>query len=179
MANSAIIDETPTDGLLIDFNRTLCAAVLESTPKALLMCGAKGTCVGVSRRPSRQESEITGLIGLHGQVSGFAALGMSASLALHLVDGLLGEPYDKINPQVVDGVGEVANILVGGVKSALSSTDWAFAQITVPSVIVGDGYHVAFARGIELLDVVFEVDNHNAIIATDRLLHVTLSLLKL
>lgn len=170
----------PIDSLsVIEFNRELFGAVIESTPKALLMCGAKGDCVGVSRRPSRQEGQITGMVGVHGTVSGFAAINMTNCLALHLVDGLLGESNERVSPQVIDGVGEVTNIIVGGVKSALSCSEWAFSHITVPSVIVGDGYQVAYASGIELLDVMFDIKNPNAITATDRLLHVTMSLLKL
>ncbi|MEO0530805.1 MAG: chemotaxis protein CheX [Planctomycetota bacterium] len=173
------VAEAPAVALPIDFNRTLFDAVVSTVPKALAMCGVKATCVGVSRMPSKQEGEITGMIGIHGAASGFASLNMSRRLCLHTVDGLLGESNTDLTPEVIDGAGEVTNIVVGGIKSALSGGDWAFSQITVPSVIVGDGYHVAFAKGIELIDVVFECDNETAIMANDRLLHVTLSLLKL
>lgn len=171
--------EAPPAAIPISLNRDLFDAIVTSTPKALTMCGAKGECVAVSRRPSRQEGEITGLIGVHGNVSGFAAVNMSRRLALHVSNGLLGEFHNEVTPQVIDSVGEVTNILVGGVKSALSRGDWAFSHITVPSVIVGDGYQVAYAGGLEVLDVVFDVENPTAIMVTDRLLHVTLSLLRL
>jgi hypothetical protein len=46
-------------------------------------------------------------------------------------------------------------------------------------VVVGDGYQVAFASGLELLDVVFEADCPGAIRVTDRLVHVSLSMLQL
>lgn len=163
----------------IDFNRHLFDAVGSAVPKALAMCGCKAKCVGVSSMPSRQEGEVTGLIGAHGKVSGFVAVNMSKRMALHAVDGLLGERYPDLTPQVIDGAGEVTNIIVGGIKSALGNTDWAFSQITVPSVVVGEGYQVAYAGGLELLDVQFEIENPDAITASDRLLHVTLSLLKL
>jgi chemotaxis protein CheX len=168
-----------TDNLPIDFNRELFNAILDATPKALAMCGGKARCVGVTCMPSKQQGEVTGLIGAHGRASGFIAVNMSKRLALHLVDGLLGERYPDLTPQVIDGAGEVTNIIVGGVKSALSRGEWTFSNITVPSVIVGDGYQVSFASGIELIDVCFEVDNPEAIMTSDRLLHVTLSLLKL
>ena len=173
-AAPAIATELP-----IDFNRQLFDAVVDAVPKALAMCGVKAQCVGVSRMPSKQEGEITGMIGCHGSVSGFIAVNMSERLALHAVGGLLGEEHTELTPQVIDGAGEATNIIVGGIKSALSRGDWAFSQITVPSVIVGEGYQVAFASGLELIDVVFECQNDRAIVVNDRLLHVTLSLLKL
>ncbi len=163
----------------IDLNTTLLAAVTSAAQKGLSMAGLKSTCVGVSRVPGHQAGEITGMIGLHGAVSGFATVNLSESLALEAVYQLLGEKHEKISPQVVDGVGEITNIIIGGIKSALAKSDWGFSQITVPSVIVGQGYQVAFAKGLELIDVVFEIDNEEAVMVQDRLLHVTLSLLKL
>lgn len=176
MPAAAALVEPP---LPIDFNREVFDAIVGAAPKALAMCGVRAQCVGVSRMPSKQEGEITGMIGVHGAVSGFIAVNMSKRLALHAVEGLVGEPHPELTPEVVDGAGEVTNIVVGGIKSALSRGEWAFSNITVPSVIVGDGYQVAFARGIELLDVVFECENRRAIVVNDRLLHVTVSLLKL
>lgn len=173
---SATIDAVT---LPIDFNTQLFEAVTSAVPKAMAMCGVKATCVGVTRMPAKQGGEITGMIGAHGKVSGFVAVNMSTRLALHTVDSLLGEEHEELTPQVIDGVGEVTNIIVGGVKSALSGNEWAFSHMTVPSVIVGDGCQVAFAKGIELIDVSFECDNEQAIGTNDRMLHVTLSLLKL
>lgn len=165
--------------LTLEINQLLFDAVCESVPKALMMCGVKAKCVGVSRVPAKQEGEITGLIGVHGSVSGFVAVNSSRRLALHMVEGLVGDKLEDLTPQVVDGAGEVTNIIVGGVKAALAGSDWTFSQITVPSVVVGDGYQVAYASGNEVLDVVFECENEDAIFANDRTLHVTLSLLKL
>lgn len=164
---------------LIDLNTTLLAAVTSAAQKGLSMAGLKSKCVGVSRVPGHQSGEITGMIGLHGSVSGFATVNLSETLALEAVYQLLGERQEKITPQVVDGVGEITNIIIGGIKSALAKTEWGFSQITVPSVIVGQGYQVAFAKGLELIDVVLEIENEDAVMVQDRLLHVTLSLLKL
>lgn len=169
----------PAPALPVAVNEELCSAVVAATRKGLAMCGVEATCVGVSRVPSRQSGAITGMIGVHGKVSGFVTVNLSECLAIQAVGGLLGESFEKLTPQVIDGAGEVTNLIVGGVKSALSTTDWAFGQITIPSVIVGDGYQVAFAEGLELIDVVFQVKNENAIGVGDRLLHVTLSLLRL
>ena len=80
---------------------------------------------------------------------------------------------------MVDGVGEITNIIVGGIKSALANTNWAFPHITVPSVIVGNGYRMAYARGLEFLCVVFEHDDPEAVMLQDRMMQVSISLLKL
>src|SRR5690606_25827183 len=105
-----------THDLPIDFNRELFNAVVDAVPKALTMCGGKARCVGVSSMPTKQYGELTGLIGAHGRVSGFIAVNLSKRLALHVTDGLIGERFADLTPQVIDSAGEFTNIIVGGIK---------------------------------------------------------------
>ncbi len=168
--------EAPISHLTID--ATLLDAVVKSVQAALEMCGVKASCVGVSRVPAKTDGTITGMIGVHGSVSGFVTVNMSERFATKAVGGLLGEEFEKLTSQVVDGAGELTNIVVGGMKSALSRSEWSFGNITVPSVIVGEGYAIAFSRGLDFLHVTLEHDDTEAVMLSDRLLHVTLSLLK-
>jgi hypothetical protein len=61
----------------------------------------------------------------------------------------------------------------------LASSKWGFTQITVPSVIVGRGYSIAYARGLEFLTVTFEHEDREAVLLEDRLIQVSMSLLTL
>ncbi len=70
-------------------------------------------------------------------------------------------------------------MVVGGIKSSLAQTKWSFLQMTVPSVIVGKGYSIAYARGLEFLNVIFEQDDKDALLLEDRLIQVSVSLLPL
>ncbi|MGL4512483.1 MAG: chemotaxis protein CheX [Lacipirellulaceae bacterium] len=164
---------------VLSINQTLLDAIVPACQKAFGMSNVRARCVGASSVPGRQSGVITGMIGVHGAVSGFITVNLSERLSLQVVEGLLGEQLTQLTPQVIDGVGELTNIVAGGIKSALSRTEWAFTQITVPSVIVGEGCQVAYASGLELLDVTFEAECPTAIQISDRLLHVTLSLLQL
>jgi chemotaxis protein CheX len=160
-------------------NPVLVQAVVSSVTKALQMCSLKCELVGMARIPAQERGMVTGMIGIHGKVSGFMTANFSEVLAVRAVEGLIQEKFGKLSNQVVDGTGEITNIIVGGVKAQLAGTAWAFAQITVPSVIVGRGYQIAFARGLEYLTATFEVEDEAAIMIDDRLLHVSLSLLRL
>ncbi len=51
--------------------------------------------------------------------------------------------------------------------------------MTVPSVIVGRNYQIAYAKGLEFLSVTFEHDNDNAFLLDDRLIKVAISMLRL
>jgi chemotaxis protein CheX len=157
----------------------LTSAVMGAVNNALTMCDTSAHCVGVSSIPSGETGLITGLIGVHGKVSGFVTVNLSQRMAIKAVEGLLQDSYGELTPQVVDGAGEITNIIVGGIKSSLSRTPWAFSHITVPSVIIGKGYQIAYARGLQFVCATFEHDDLEAVMLEDRLMRVSISLLKL
>ncbi|MGC3968383.1 MAG: chemotaxis protein CheX [Pirellulales bacterium] len=154
-------------------------AICEAVNNCLIMCNSRARCVGVSTVPAHEPGNITGMIGVHGKVSGFVNVNLAERVAIKAVGGLLQENYQSVTAQVVDGVGEITNIIVGGIKSALANTSWAFPHITVPSVIVGNGYRMTYAKGLDFLCVVFEHVDPEAVMFEDRMMQVSVSLLKL
>ncbi len=162
----------------LDVNQQLLDSITDSVQSAMDMCGVKVRCVGVSTMPAQESGILTGMIGVHGKVSGFVTLNMSKRFAIHAIEGLLNEKFGELTPQIVDGAGELTNIVVGGIKAALASSEWAFSHITVPSVIVGQNFSVAYARGLTFLTVLFEHDDNYSILMEDRMLNVSVSLLK-
>jgi len=163
----------------VEVNSVLLHAVVESVKSAMVMCDMKVHCVGVSRVPARDTGNITGMIGVYGKVSGFLTVNLAERFAICAVEGLLQEEYGKLTSQVIDGAGEITNIIAGGVKSMLAKTRWGFSQITVPSTIVGRDFSIAYTRGLEFLDVMFEHDDPEAFRLEDRMMHVSMSLLTL
>ena len=174
---ATVAAENALDSLSI--NLTLFEAVKDSVQSALDMCDTKIRCVGVSAMPTQESGTITGMIGVHGKVSGFISINMAESFAVSAVEGLLQEKFGELTSQVVDGAGEITNIVVGGVKSALAKTEWGFSHITVPSVIVGRNFTIAYARGLEYLTVTFEHVDADVVRLEDRMMHVSMSLLTL
>jgi chemotaxis protein CheX len=169
----------PATLLSLPVNPGLTEAVLKSVESALQMCECSARCVGLSCVPGRDQGLVTGMIGVHGRVSGFVTVNMSEPFAVRAVGGLTQETYAKLTPQVIDGLGEITNIIVGGIKSSLGGTPWGFSHITVPSVIIGRGYKIAYARGLEFLCATFEQDAPEIVMLDDRMMHVSMSLLKL
>src|SRR6476619_4966733 len=91
-----------------------CRAVHVS--RTLSKCNFTARCVGISKIPAHEPGIITGLIGVHGKVSGFVTVNMAEAFALAAVGGLLQDNFEKLTSQVVDGVGEITNLIVGGIK---------------------------------------------------------------
>ena len=160
-------------------NRELYEAIAASAAKAMDMCGMKVRATGMSCVPTASTGVVTGMIGVHGKVTGFATVNMAERFALAAVGGLLGEQYDRLASQVIDGAGEITNIIVGGIKSIVAGSKWQFSHITVPTVIVGQNFTIAYSRGLEYLTASFEHEDPDSIRLEDRMMHISLSLLTL
>ncbi|HVX63264.1 MAG TPA: chemotaxis protein CheX [Pirellulales bacterium] len=158
-------------------NPELLQALLDAVESGLSMCNANTQWVGFTTVPTHNIGTVTGMIGVHGQASGFVTVNMAERFALKAVEGMLQEPQHELSPAVIDGVGEITNMLVGGVKNSLAGTPWAFSYITAPSVIIGPGCQIAFAKGLTFLCATFEHIDPEAVLISDRLFQINLSLL--
>ena len=112
-------------------------------------------------------------------LSGFITVNLAERVAMSAVGAMLQDSFEKLTPEVVDGVGEMTNIISGGIKKRLTGTSWSFSHVTVPSVIIGHNYHIAYAGGLQFLSVTFEHVNENALMLDDRLMKVAVSLIRL
>jgi len=85
--------------------------------------------------PSGFQQEISTLVGLSGDLTGAICVSMDKSTAFTIVRELMGNEYESIDQTVVDGVGEVGNIVTGGAKRRLSET--MRIQSAWPTVVLG------------------------------------------
>lgn len=154
-------------------------AIVSAVDNCLTMCDAKARCVGMSTVPNRDPGSVTGMLGVHGDVSGFVTVNLCEKVALSLVGGLLQTQFDALDHQIIDGVGEITNIIGGSIKNGLAGSPWAFSHVTVPSVIVGHNYHIAYAKGLQYLSATFEHESADTFLLEERLLHVAISLIRL
>jgi chemotaxis protein CheX len=135
--------------------------------------------VGITQVPIQYPNTyITGLIGLSGKCTGFISISMPERVALAMVSGLSMESYKTINTQIIDGVGEITNIIAGGIKTKLYSTQWTVNNITIPSVILGSNYQISYSKGIEYCSISFEIDDEESLTVQDRVFMVTSSLIQ-
>ncbi|MDR0311329.1 MAG: chemotaxis protein CheX [Acidobacteriota bacterium] len=164
-------------GLLL--NSLIVNSMITSVESCLQMCELKVRVVGVTKIPIQLPKElITGLIGLSGKCTGFISISMPEHVATLAVSRLSMEECKTINAQVVDGIGEISNIIAGGLKTKLFNTPWMVNHITIPSVILGDNYNISYSKGIEYCSVTFEVDDPNTIMIHDRVFMVNTSLMQ-
>ncbi len=99
------------------------------------------------------EHEVSGIIGLTGKAKGVAVLSLGEETALHCTERLLGERPSAINADVVDAVGELANIVAGGAKAQLQQLDMTLG---LPSVITGKDHTIGFPSDLTPVCIPFE-----------------------
>lgn len=103
--------------------------------------------------------DVSGTIGLSGAVTGVGSISVPAQMALDCVRELMGDEADaEINDTVVnDGVGEIINMIAGGAKTTLSSTDTPI-DFTLPTIISGRGHELYQRQGTINVSIIFETD---------------------
>ncbi|WJG09780.1 chemotaxis protein CheX [Aliiglaciecola sp. LCG003] len=86
--------------------------------------------------------DVSGLIGMVGtDLKGSLSITFDESLALEIMHRMLGEKPDKINEEVADMVGEIANMVCGGAKMTLSEQGYDFGMAT-PVVVTGKNHTI-------------------------------------
>jgi chemotaxis protein CheX len=85
------------------------------------------------------------LIGLAGALSGNGALLCSGETARDLSSRMLGAEFSGVDEEVLDAVGEIANMIVGGFKNLLECHVGTL-QMSIPSVIFGKNICTRDAR---------------------------------
>jgi chemotaxis protein CheX len=119
---------------------------------------------------------VVALVGVAGGWTGTGHISCSPQFAMQLAGSLLMTEYDSVNEEVLDAVAEVANMIIGNVKTYFEEKLGPLG-LTVPTVIFGRNYHtrsvgvknwvlVRLHSGAETMDVNFclmpnRVPNHS------------------
>lgn len=86
--------------------------------------------------------DVSGLIGMVGdKVKGSLSITFDESLALEIMNRMLGERPDSIDSEVTDMVGEITNMICGGAKSELADKGYDFGMAT-PIVVAGKDHTI-------------------------------------
>jgi len=99
--------------------------------------------------------DISGTIGLSGEAQGSIVLSFPKILALKIVSKLLGTPVKVIGDELMDGIGELANIIAGNAKQDLSDFS---VSISLPNVVIGKNHFVVTRSDAPTIVVPFLMD---------------------
>lgn len=96
--------------------------------------------------------EVSGIIGLAGETAGSVVLSFSRNTAINIISKFAGHPYQTLGSDVLDGVGELINIVAGNAKKDL--LDFKIV-ISLPGVITGNDYRIHWPEQVPVISVPF------------------------
>jgi chemotaxis protein CheX len=91
---------------------------------------------------------LSAVVGFGGKISGFVALHLSPHSACMLASSLIGMEFEAMDEMVADAMGEIVNMLAGGLKKSVSKDEDLF-KISVPSIVYGDEYSTYTPKSAE------------------------------
>lgn len=89
-------------------------------------------------------NEISGIIGMTGDVEGTVVLSLPGATAENIVESFVGSKFDKSSEDFADAIGELVNMISGAAKAKFEGKD---VRIGCPSVVVGAGHTVQQLSG--------------------------------
>lgn len=102
----------------------------------------------------KAECNISSMLGLGGQIKGSLDLHFPRDVALFITSQFLGMEIEELDDDVRDAIGEVANMVAGGIKTYLASRNLR-TELAIPNTIVGTGYRTHGLAGAEKVKVAF------------------------
>ncbi|MCD4688996.1 MAG: chemotaxis protein CheX [Desulfuromonadaceae bacterium] len=101
------------------------------------------------------QSMLTGMIGFAGILKGTVNIHLPKAVAIAITNAFLELDLEEVNDEVKDAIGELANMVAGGIKYLLPEQGHD-VQLSIPSVISGRGYTCEATGKTERFAVEFE-----------------------
>ncbi len=108
-------------------------------------------------KEARTSAEISGIIGLGGEVRGSAIISFPLGIALRVASAMFMEELTEINDDVKDAVGEFANIVIGNARNKLVDSGLS-VTISTPTIIVGVDHKISHPLNIPFLVIPFKTE---------------------
>ncbi|GAG51499.1 unnamed protein product, partial [marine sediment metagenome] len=119
-----------------------------------LMLGVAVKKVGEEKKGSAGSAYgLSGTVGLSGSATGGVVLSLPEDAACKIVSRLLCEQVDEVTPDVIDGVGELVNIIPARAKRTLARHGLPDLRCALPDVVVGKGRSVWLSRELPCVSV--------------------------
>ena len=91
-------------------------------------------------------SHVSAMLGLSGDLAAILTIHCSGQVARGITSAMLGMDVEDIDDDVKDAVGEVANMVAGGLKISLAEED-IDVELAIPSVVVGKSFQITAPAG--------------------------------
>ncbi|MCF6227492.1 MAG: chemotaxis protein CheX [Planctomycetes bacterium] len=107
--------------------------------------------------PKVTDKDITAIVGFGGMANGSLVIGLDKEPASKLLSRLVQMEMDFTREQIIDGVGELANIIAGSGIAAFWA-DTPKVNISVPTILLESGVEIAQVHTGPIYKVPFSCD---------------------
>jgi chemotaxis protein CheX len=127
---------------------------LVNTFSTMLNCEAKRGEIALAHT-NKRHYPVSGVIGLSGNAVGMVVINLSEEVALKAASAMLMAEMTSLDDDVLDAVGELANMIAGQAKAELEQYD---LSVSLPNVVTGENHEIRFPSDIKTISVPFETD---------------------
>ncbi len=96
--------------------------------------------------PKAIEANLSSLIGLAGDLKGILAIQCPAEVAMGITGAMLGMEVTELGEDVKDAIGEIANMVAGGLKETLTATGKNI-ELAIPTTVIGKSIRISGLSG--------------------------------
>lgn len=128
-----------------------------------LMLGTAVTRVDGKVNIEPECETLTAVIGLAGALSGACTIQSKAGTAMHMTSRMIGTEVNTIDDAVLDGLGEISNMLAGAWKAKMPPLN-AECLLSVPTVVTGTRYTVHRQKPHFYVERHYLLDDHAFIV---------------
>nr|WP_321468761.1 chemotaxis protein CheX [uncultured Desulfobulbus sp.] len=100
------------------------------------------------------QPNISSIIGLAGDLKGILAIHCPENVALEITSAMLGMEVDALDEDAKDAIGEIANMVAGGLKVALSEEEKKI-EIAIPTTVIGRSIRTSGLSGADRIMIPF------------------------
>ncbi len=137
---------------------SLIRCLIESTESVFsTMCGWEMVRGSSSNQDGfSPRHDISGIIGLTEAIKATVVVSVDQELVFAIADAFLGERPTSINTDVVDLVGELANMIGGNAKERLSMPN---VVLGLPTVVAGSRHYIAYNSHMTVTMIPFRCEH--------------------
>ena len=103
------------------------------------------------------ECHVSAMIGLTGGLTAMLGIHCPGDVGLAISGAMLGMEMEEIDADVKDALGEISNMLAGGIKERLSS-EKIDLELAIPTAVAGKSYIISAPKGTQRVVVPFTIE---------------------
>ncbi len=100
---------------------------------------------------------VTAMIGLSGDFNAMLGVHCPASVGMAIGGAMLGMELNEVDDDTKDALGEITNMLAGGLKEAFAEKEVSL-HLAIPTTISGNSYKLSAPSGSNRILIPFDID---------------------